>query len=296
MSGDSWLMAVDGTGLFVRCARASRNTGLQAPDGTPTGALTLFASSLAAMAREVQPTHLVVAWDGGDATAWRRRICPEYKAARVPEGVRRDGRPARAFAAVREFCDAAGIAQWQLDCFEADDLLGAVYRLSRRDLPDHCVVICSDDRDALQLVEPGRSYVRTFGKDGMLLDAATVIAEWGVYPENLPKLRALAGDPSDGIPGLHGVGPVRALQMLQRAKFRWPLPEEALPDPAAYSQALAWHDVMTLHGAPETPEGHDDTGMLDITRTAWTRGNILPVLEKYGMRAMAERWKKGTFW
>jgi 5'-3' exonuclease len=234
----------------------------------------------------------VIAWDSGlPGTSWRRRICPEYKAKRpaLP-------RDLREFEVVRMICDAAGIAQWAVDDFEADDLLAAVYRMSWRDLPGTCVVFCSDDRDVLQLIEPGRSYVRTFGKDGMFLDAQAVLAEWGVYPENLPSLRALAGDPSDGVPGLPGVGPVRALHMLQRAKYHWPLPEEVLPDPAQHAQAQAWHDVMTLHGAPERPEDHDDTGILDIARTAWTRGNILPVLERYGMRAMAERWLKGNFW
>jgi 5'-3' exonuclease len=292
VSSGSWLMAVDGTGLLVRSSRAAARTGLRAPDGTPTGALTLFANSLAAMVREVQPTHLVMTWDGPESRAWRRRIVPGYKANRLPFP---DKRPVEGEQA-REFCEAAQVAQWQLDGFEADDLLAAVFRLSWRDLPGHFLVLCSDDRDVLQLVEQGRSYVRTFGKDGVFIDAQAVLAEWGVYPENLPGLRALAGDPSDGIPGLPGVGAVRALHMLQRAKYRWPLPEEVLGDPARHAQAQAWHDVMTLHDPPERPEDHDPTGILDITKTAWERGNILPVLEKYGMRKMAERWSQGTFW
>lgn len=294
MTGGSWLMAVDGTGLFVRCARAARRAGLTAPDGTPTGALTLFASSLALVVREEQPDCLLIAWDGGNGTAWRRKIVPEYKSNRLTREY--PPRDTREFDAVREFCNAAQIAQWCLDDFEGDDLLAAACRLSRRDLPDTSVVLCSDDRDVLQLIEPGRVYVRTFGKDGMYLDAQAVITEWGVYPGGLPGLRALAGDSADGIPGLAGVGPARALHMLQSAGGHWPLPEEVLPDPAQYSQVLAWHDVMTLHQPPERPEDHDPTGILDIPRTAWTRGNILPVLEKYGMRKMAERWCQGTFW
>lgn len=71
---------------------------------------------------------------------------------------------------------------------------------------------------------------------------------------------------------------------------------EVIPDPAQYAQALAWHDVMTLHGPPERPEDHDPTGFLDIRKTAWERGNILPVLESYAMRSLAERWTKGALW
>lgn len=287
------IMGVDGTGLLVRSSKAARYTGMSAPDGTPTGALTLFIGSLALLVRKVQPDYLIVAWDGEDALRWRRRIYPEYKSNR-PAAWSPGWEESRQAA---EFCAAAGMTQWSLPGFEADDILAALYRLSWRDLPD-CeeVILCSDDHDILQLIEPGRVRVRTFGRDGAVIDAQAVLTEWGVYPENLPRLRALAGDAVDGIPGLPGVGPVRALQMLWKAKFCWPLPEEVLPDPAAYSQALAWHDVMTLRGAPEVPEQHDPTGILDMQKTAWTRGNILPVLEKYGMRSLAERWQKGSLW
>lgn len=287
------LMAVDGTGLFVRCAKAAQHSGMTAPDGTPTGAGVMFTNSLAAMTREVRPTHLMIAWDSGlPGTTWRRRICPDYKAKRQSWG-----RDIREFEVVRLICDAAGITQWAIDDFEADDLLAAFFRLSRAGFPDcENVILCSDDRDVLQLIEPGRVCVRSLGRDGEFVLAQNVLDAWGVYPEQLPRLRALAGDRSDGIPGLPGVGPARALSMLRRAGYNWPLPEEVLPDPAQWRQARAWHDVMTLHGAPEMPEHHDDAGILDIRETAWTRGNILPVLEQYGMNSLAERWRKGTLW
>lgn len=285
-------MAVDGTGLLVRCSNAAARTGLAAPDGTPTGALTLFANSLSSMTRQYRPTHLVVAWDGAGGREWRRKIVPEYKAGRHAFP---DKRPAESVQA-GEFLDAAGIAQWHMDGFEADDLLACACRSAYRHLRELDVLVCSDDKDALQLAEAGRVYVRGLGRDARVWDAGLVQIEWGVDPQRLPMLRALAGDPSDGIPGLPGVGPARALMMLSRAKFAWPLPEKVLPDPALYSQALAWHDVMTLNGAPEFPEEHDATGILDIRETAWSPGNILPVLEKYGMRKMAERWHQGTFW
>lgn len=291
MTERAWLMALDGTGLFVRCSRAARRAGLTAPDGTPTGALTLFANSLASMVREIRPERLVIAWDSGaPGTTWRRAICPEYKAKRpaLPGDLRE-------FAPVRLFCDAAEIAQWCLDDFEADDLLACACRAAR-DVPGLSVVVCSDDKDVLQLADAGRVYVRGLGKDAQTLDAGLVQDEWGVLPRQLPMLRALAGDQSDGIPGLPGVGPARALAMLARAGFAWPLPEEALPGAEDRARVRAWHDVMTLHGAPRVPEDHDVTGILDIRRSAWTRGNILPVLETYGMRSLAERWSRGLLW
>jgi DNA polymerase I len=292
----SWLMAVDGTGLFVRSAKAARYIGLTAPDGTPTGALTLFANSLAAMVREVRPQFLVIAWDGGNGTAWRRKIVPEYKQNRAALGYY-PPRDIREFDAVREFCNAARVAQWCMDDFEGDDMLAAAARLAVRDLPGTRVMICSDDKDALQLARADRVWVRNLGKNGLLADAETVEAmHYGTVPEDIPKLRALAGDKSDGIPGVRGIGLLRAAVILGEASHKWPLPAMSVPDPADYSRVLAWHDIMDLNDPPETPEDHDETGILDIRKTEWDRGNVLPVLQKYAMSAMGERWSKGTFW
>lgn len=284
------LLAVDGTGLFVRCSRAAVRTGMTAPDGTPTGALLMFANSLSAVLREMQPERLLIAWDSGPVR-WRQKIWPGYKAKRpaLPKDLRE-------FDAVREFCNAGLFAQWAMEDFEADDLLAAACRLAARDLPGETVVVCSDDRDVLQLIEPGRVLVRTTGKNGRFIGFEDVRDEWGCLPGDLPKLRALAGDASDGIPGLPGTGPLRALHVLRQAEFRWPIPAAFVPDPVQHALVLAWHDIMTLHGAPETPEAHDDTGVLDIRRTHWERGNVLPVLEKYAMRSLTERWSKGNLW
>lgn len=286
------LLAVDGTGLLARCSRAAARTGLTAPGGIPTGALTLFAGSLSAMTRGVQPTHLVIAWDGGDARAWRQSICPEYKENRP---LHPDRRPVEGDQ-VREFCDAAEMSQWALDAFEADDLLAAASRLSARDMPGATVVVASDDKDMLQLAEPGRVWVRGLGSDGHLFSSGEIELTWGVPPGWLPRLRALAGDRSDGIPGLRGVGPAIALRMLTLSSGRWPLPEEILPPGPERDAVARWFDVMDLNDPVEFPEEDVNAGILDILETEWKRGNILPVLEKYGMRAMAERYTQGTFW
>lgn len=298
MSASPQLTAVDGTGLYVRSSKAARHLGLTGPDGTPTGALTLFANSMAVLIRETSPDHIMIAWDSGrSGTEWRRRIVPGYKGNRP--GYREapgDYQDGRQFDAIRLLCDAAGFAQWAIDDFEADDLLGTFCRKTREEVPGGYVTLCSDDKDVLQLAEQGRVAVRYFGAAGRTMEARDVKAEWGVEPGVLPALRALMGDPSDGIPGLPGVGPFRAGVILREHGFAWPPPAEAVPDPALCSQALAWHDVMDLISPPERPEDHDPTGFLDIRKTAWERGNILPVLERYAMRSLAERWMKGALW
>lgn len=292
-----WLLAVDGTGLFVRCHKGTRAAGLTAPDGTPTGALTAFAGSLSAVVRELDPQYAVIAWDGGNGSGWRREIVPEYKSNRWNDS----WSDVRRFAAVREFCDAAGIVQWCHEDFEADDLLAAVVRLSARDLPGVRVMILSEDKDMLQLTEPGRVWVRPLGILEKPVSAEEVELTWGVSPGHLPRLRALAGDRSDGIPGVHGVGPAIALRMLALSSGRWPLPPEILRRDPDGDLALAWSRVMDLNDPPRKPEDESfpdlsETGILDMHGTAWDRGNVLPVLNKYGMRKMAERYSEGSFW
>ena len=293
-----WLLAVDGTGLFVRCHKGTRAAGLTAPDGTPTGALTAFAGSLSAVVRELSPEYLMIAWDGAKGSAWRREIVPEYKRNRWGDSWEGD---TRRFGAVREFCDAARIAQWSLDDFEADDMLAAAVRLSAQHLPDVRVMLLSEDKDMLQLTEPGRVWARPLGVLEKPISAEEVELTWGVPPGHLPRLRALAGDRSDGIPGVHGIGPAVALRMLTLSSGRWPLPPEILRRDPEGEQALAWSRVMDLNDPPRKPDdanvpGLAETGILDMHRTAWDRGNVLPVLNKYGMRKMAGRYSEGSFW
>jgi hypothetical protein len=143
---------------------------------------------------------------------------------------------------------------------------------------------------------PDQTWIRTIGRDGTLTDADSVELMYGVRPEHVPMLRALSGDRSDGIPGIPGIGPVSALRILTLARFRWPLPAALLKDEASRQAAGAWLSVMDLNNPPKRPEDYDKTGILDIRKTEWTRGNILPVLEKYEMRSMAERLLEGRFW
>lgn len=287
----SWLMAVDGTGLYVRCERAARKTGLTGPDGTPTGPLTLFANALASMVRPVQPKYLLVVWDGGEGNKWRQKIAPEYKASRWHGEATRDLRP---FDAVREFCNAAQIEQWCFDEFEGDDMLAAACRQSRRGLPETQVMICADDKDVIQLAETGRVWLRSLGRDGILADASTLELAHGVPPRLFALFRALSGDASDGIPGLPGIGPVKAARMIQNSPD--PRPAAFLAEGPERDQVERWLSIMDLNHPPQAPEDHKYASVLNIRRTEWTRGNVLPVLEKYGMNAMAGRVNKGSFW
>jgi 5'-3' exonuclease len=280
------LLVFDGTGLLVRCSRASRASGLTADDGTPTGALLMFIASLARTARSVKPDRMVVAWDGPGARAWRQGIYPGYKQGRQDF----DFGSAEARQA-SDFCEAAGIAQWIVAGFEADDLMAFACRSSK---PGTSVFLASDDADALQLVSD-QTRVITMRR---MWRAADVETEWRVPPERLVMLRALVGDRSDGIPGLRYIGPVRALRLMRQANFAWPLPDRFFHGPEEASLVSGWHSIMDLADPLRRPE-ESASFAADVMECAWAppeHDKVLPVLERWGLSAISERSVKGGLW
>jgi 5'-3' exonuclease len=291
-------MAVDGTGLLVRCNRAAARTGkpLTADDGTPTGTLMMFIGSLARKLREIRPDYLVIAWDGPHSRLWRQKICPEYKANRPDQW---DGSPG--FRLVSEFCQAASILQLTVPGFEADDVLASVQRRIAETAPAAWLTIVSDDADLLQLLGDEMTAVRGLSFDEPLT-GPDVERIYGVLPWWLPAARALAGDASDNIPGLPGVGPFIAAQWIRDGGLVWPLPEHLLPDPAWRAQVEAWRSVMELIRPPHRPEDEPAVGMkyFDLSeRGEWHCEDPDPVrifLEKYQLRQLSERLLHGRLW
>ena len=285
---EPYVLAVDGTGLLVRCCRAPRSRELFASDGTPTGALMMFIASLSRAVKLIVPTHLLVAWDGATAAEWRRAIYPPYKGGR--NGFDINGPEA---SQVSGFLDAAGVRQCRISSFEADDILAAVART--RLLPtDARVILHSDDADVLQLADAPRV---TVYRGHALADQIDVLRDWGVTPRQLTMLRALAGDRSDGIAGIPGVGPKRAMRMLREAEFSWPKVIGSLSgESRGVAEACYW--VMDLIDPPRRPEESTLFGN-DVINCAWNppeHAKVLPLLERYELSAIAERSRTGLLW
>jgi 5'-3' exonuclease len=286
MTGSCFL-AVDGTGLLVRCCRAPRSRDLFASDGTPTGALMMFVASLSRTVKIIRPTRLLVAWDGADCLEWRREICPSYKAG--SKGFDIDSLEA---AQAVEFLATAGIPQCRIAGFEADDILAAVTRACPPGLP---FVLASEDADMLQLV--GGTDRRVF-RGYAFWDSIDVLREWGATHSHLTMLRALAGDRSDGIAGVPQVGLVRALRMLKAGNFAWPLPPEVLPRREHRAVADACYRVMDLINPVRRPEESALFGN-DVINWAWNppdHAKVLPLLDRYELSAIAERSRTGNLW
>lgn len=284
------VLAVDGTGLMVRCSHAGKLRGLSTSSGIPTASLLMFISSLARKIRITRPSYVVIAWDGPHARIWRQELYPGYKAHRPEANSGRE--QGRAI----EFCSAAGMCQRMVPGFEADDILAAVQRAFYRELPDHCLVIASDDFDMLQLAADGT--VITGLRDDTLITHEDV---WGVKPWHLARVRALAGDSSDNIPGLPGVGVVKAVRMLREGGYAWPLPEHVLADAADRAQVAVWREIIDLIDPPRRPEeavGMDHFSLK--THARWeppgSDGKVRDLLVKYELSGLTARLDKGRLW
>jgi DNA polymerase-1 len=204
----SRLLIVDGHAYGYRAFYAIRE--LRSPRGEPTNAIFGFVKMLAKMRAALSPTHLVVVWDGG-LSAERTAMLPGYKAQR-PEmpaelGVQLDE--------IVRYLDAAGVASFCRDGVEADDYIACLARLAAG--AGWEVVIASADKDFMQLVSPKIGLLNPHDKTGIpLYGTEQVRNKTGVGPSQIVDWLALVGDNVDNIPGVPGVGPKTAAELLNR--------------------------------------------------------------------------------
>ena len=192
---------------YVFRAHFSLPDSLRSPDGARAGAVYGFGSFLLKLIAADRPSHLGIAFDR-DLTGsfFRNQLYPDYKA-------QRDAPPAELVAQLAD-CEAMaaalGAATFIHDRYEADDLIAALCR--QLTAAGHAVVVVTSDKDLAQLVTD-RVTLYDFGK-GLRLGSAEVEATFGVRPDQVADLLALAGDPVDNIPGIPGIGRKTAAEML----------------------------------------------------------------------------------
>jgi DNA polymerase-1 len=197
------LLLVDGSGFIFRAFHAL--PPMTRPDGVPVNAVFGFTNMLARLIRDHVGTHLAVIFDAGRLT-FRNRLYDLYKAQRPeppPELVPQ-------FALVREATAAFGVPAIELADWEADDLI-ASYAHAALALGGE-VTIVSSDKDLMQLIRPGVSMQDPIRQK--MIGPADVMEKFGVPPEKLIEVQALMGDSVDNVPGVPGIGPKTAAQLV----------------------------------------------------------------------------------
>ena len=186
--------------------------GLSMADGTPTGGVYGFVSLAIELIKKLEPDYVAVAWDKrGTNIRKRRELYPEYKAGRKPA-------PDDFYQQIpilHELLDAFGWPLYEIDDYEADDIMGAFARQAESRGIETCLI--TSDLDALQLISP---MTKVYAMKNGLRNIEEFTAEhfeekYGIRTEQFLDLKALKGDSSDNLPGVPGVGEKTAVKLLQ---------------------------------------------------------------------------------
>jgi len=214
---DRPLLAVDTPSLYFRAYFGVPEAAAKAPDGSPVNAARGFLDMLASLIRTRRPDRLVCALDADWRPAWRVNLLPSYKAHRVAYGDREvvpDGLE-RQVPLILELLAAVGIPAVGVAGYEADDVLGTL--AATQPGP---VEVVSGDRDLFQLVDDERPVRLLYIGRGVAkleaCDDAAVRGKYGVPAAGYADFAALRGDPSDGLPGVAGVGDKTAARLIDR--------------------------------------------------------------------------------
>ncbi len=197
------LVLIDGSGFIFRAFHAL--PPMTRPDGVPVNAVFGFTNMLAKLLREHVGTHIAVIFDAG-RTTFRNRLYGDYKAHRPPP----PDELIPQFALVREATDAFCVPAIELADFEADDLIASYAREAEQ--AGGQVTIVSSDKDLMQLIRPGIEMLDPIKQKP--IGPAEVMEKFGVVPEKMIDVQALIGDSTDNVPGIPGIGPKRAAELI----------------------------------------------------------------------------------
>lgn len=203
-----WLF-VDGSSLIFRAFHGVPKS-VRSPDGRPVNAVRGFLDALARLVASRRPRCLGVASDEDWRPAWRVELIPSYKAHRTAEPIPAELEPQMPL--IHEVLDAIGVDFIGFADHEAEDVIASWTQLA-----PGTVEIVSGDRDLFALIEDPRVVVLYPEKAGLaVVTEAEVTRRYGIPGGAYADYAMLRGDPSDGLPGLRGVGPVAATDLIRR--------------------------------------------------------------------------------
>jgi DNA polymerase-1 len=273
---------IDGSGYIFRAYHAL--PPLTRADGTPVGAVLGFSNILYKFLQDTDADHLAVVFDSA-RTTFRNRIYDQYKAHRpdppddlIPQ-----------FKLVRDATDAFGVCRIEREDFEADDLIATYAREAER--AGATVTIVSSDKDLMQLISDRISMWDPIKQKP--IGAAEVREKFGVGPEKVVEVQALIGDSVDNVPGVPGIGPKTAAELIgiygdlesvlaHASEIKQPKRRQALIDHAENAR-MSKRLVVLDDRVPMTVPLHD------LTVKPMDRGRITHFLREQGFRTLLNR-------
>ncbi len=204
------IILVDGNNLLFRSYYATAYTGkmMKNSKGFCTNALYGFVSMINKIIEEEDPKYMAVAFDIG--TNFRKSLYKDYKAGRqqTPEELKMQ------MPVARKILKAMGIKYYEIDGYEADDIIGTFSKRASED-KDFDATIVSSDKDLLQLISDQVDVKLLKTKDFIRYNTHTFMKDYGFKPIRIIDLKALMGDASDNIPGVKGIGEKGAIKLIQ---------------------------------------------------------------------------------
>ena len=279
------LLLIDGSGFIFRAYHAL--PPLTNPKGVPVGAVVGFMNMLIKLMENSNPTYAAVIFDAARLT-FRNRIYSEYKAHRPPAPD--DLIPQ--FALVRDATRALNLPSIELHDYEADDIIATYARQGREQGIE--VTIVSSDKDLMQLIAEG---VLMFdAMKNKAIDAAHVFEKFGVQPDKVLEVLSLIGDSSDNIPGVAGIGPKTAAELINQygdleslltraSEIKQPKRRDTLI--ASADLARLSKQLITLKNDVPLPLAISDLGLKKSDPEI-----LIPFLREHGFKSLLAKMEK----
>jgi DNA polymerase-1 len=207
------VLLLDAYNLLFR-SFTSLPPGITAGDGLPINAVYGMLAFVLRLKQDIAPDHIVAAFDVPEVPTFRHRLFPAYQAQRGPLGGENAEDFSRQVGIAFELFPRLGVPAVAVPGFEADDVMGTIGTAAGAS-GDRAVIV-STDRDLLQLVSKGIEILVPGKGNQEIRTEHEVIARIGVAPHAVTTFKALAGDASDNIPGLPGIGTKTAISLVER--------------------------------------------------------------------------------
>ena len=281
------LLLIDGHSMAYRAFFAIPAENFRTSTGQVTNAVFGFTSMLINLLRDEQPTHLAVAFDVSRQT-FRAATYADYKANRTTTPDEFKGQ----VGLVQDVLRVLGIPALAKENYEADDLIATL--TTQAVGAGYEVLICTGDRDALQLVDETVTvlYPRKGVSDLVRYDPAGVNSKYGLSPAQYPDFAALRGDPSDNLPGIPGVGGKTATRWIQQFGSLGSLIDRVDEVKGKVGDALRAHLDSVMRNRQLTELVRDvplDSAPDDLALRPWDRDAVHRLFDELEFRVLRER-------